>query len=329
MHVRTAVANNALSVSGLIDVAAAAPRLRAFVHVSTAWVHPLASGADAVKTETLPPLPSAAGGDIDALLARLRASPPVAAAAEADAMRAEAGFLKNNYLLSKLLAEHVVARAVREGGLPATVVRPSYVGPAGCAPHTGYFHGAAGAMSLAALSVLDVDAVMPGVDVADLADSAIGIVPVDVTAAGVLAAAAATAARAAAPAPGALFPIYNACTSGNTNARLTYGVSRSIMEGVDGPVRSLLLKMVGRGGAPPPELAAYVEHLNELVRANGFDGFKQLAYDGTAMADLVARVQGGDAGADALPLRFGEGDATWENCLVSSRKYAANLFKRR
>ena len=327
VHVRTAVANNALSVGALIDVAAAAPRLRAFVHVSTAWVHPLAPGAPPLKLETLPPLPSAAGGDVYALLARLRSAPPAVAAAEAAEMRAEAGFLKNNYLFSKLLAEHVVASAVTARGLPATVVRPSYVGPAGCPPHAGYFHGAAGAMSLAALSVMDLDTALPGINVADLADSAIGIVPVDVVAGVVLAAAAATSARAAAPAPGAPYPIYNACTSG-TPAHLTYGASRAIMEAVEGPVRTLLLKMMGRGGAPPPELTAHLEHLTELVSANGFDNFKKLAFDGTAMADLVARVKPGDADAE-LPLHFGEGDATWETCLVSSRKYAANLFKSR
>jgi fatty acyl-CoA reductase len=329
-HVRTAVANNVLSTASLVDLALTAPRLRAFVHMSSAWVHgvPPAGAAAFAHTETLGPLPA---GCLPAreLAVQLRSMPPAAAAVEGEALRV-ATRQANNYMLTKLLAEHVVADAARRAGLPAVIVRPSYVGPACAAPHEGYFFGASGGMSLAAIAAMDHSAALPGADLAVLADCPLAVVPVDVAAAGTLAAAAAVAAGAARRVGGVggdPLAIVNLCTSGTHP--LTAAAAGDLLLDMPTAALALVKRMLGKGGAPPPELAPYWDSLREVVATRGEAAMHDIMrFDTSNLADLADRLAPGERDA-AFPLRFGEGTATWETAVKASQKYGANLFKRR
>jgi nucleoside-diphosphate-sugar epimerase len=259
----------------------------------------------------------------------MRCGHPATTAAEADAQRAETG-VSTNYMLTKLLGEHVVADAAASpGGLPAVVVRPSFVGVAGLPPHRGYFFGAAGAMSLGALAVLDLNRTLPGIDVAAMADGPMPIVPVDIAAAAILAAAAATSARVAPNAADAPFPIFNVCTS-NTAGALTYGVGLAALNTMENTMdRAVLRRLVGRDGKPPVELAPHLAMMTEAYRERSVENFKAMhCFNGDALADLVEQLAPGAADA-AFPLSMGEGPETWQEAITAAFAFGDNLFKRR
>ena len=305
-HIRTAVATNAESVQRVAAFAAACPNLKAFVHVSTAYVAPMVAGTPPVKAEVLWPLPALpalpSGGDppggepahcggVDAILAHLRDAPPPCAAAAGEAMMAAAG-LTSEYLLSKLLAEHVVAEhASAAARLPAAIVRPSFIAPVAGPPLEGYFIGRSGGMALAGLTAVDLSDLLPaGVEEADVADARVAMVPADVVAAAVLAAAAATAvgsahARAARrvgaqSAPGATaaagaaspppppgpLPIFNVCSSG-TPAPLTMGESRAIMDSLSRAAKATVrMTLSGGAGAAGLDGLAAGEYIRDFGR---------------------------------------------------------------
>ena len=78
---------------------------------------------------------------------------------------------------------------------------------------------------------------------------------------------------------------------------------------------ALVKRMLGKGGAPPPELAPYWDSLREVVATRGEAAMHDIMrFDTSNLADLADRLAPGERDA-AFPLRFGEGTATWETAV--------------
>jgi thioester reductase-like protein len=362
-HIRTAVSVNAGSAQRVVALAAACPHLKALVHVSSAYVASMAPGSAPLKGEVLYPLPAMGddGGDddgaphpasVDAVLDCLRDASPAAAAEMGAAMMADAG-LTDQYVVSKLLAEHVVTDGAAAANLPAIIVRPSFIAPAAGPPVEGYFIGRAGGMALASLSAVEYGSLLPaGVGVEDVEAARICIVPVDIVAASIMAAAASTAVRAREVGPAhhpAPTPIINICTSG-TPSPLTVGAASAAMAGLSGVAKAILKKTLpGKDSLAGLIAGEYLTIFGRLVteaesREAGLAMVRALRFECGGLMALEASLA--PAEHVLFPLQWGErpvgcvggappgtttvlGGRTWASTINASQTYAAQLFKSR
>ena len=357
-HIRTAVSVNAGSAQRVVALAAACPHLKALVHVSSAYVVSMAPGSAPLKGEVLYPLP-AMGDDgdphpasVNAVLDRLRDASPAAAAEMGAAMMADAG-LTDQYVVSKLLAEHVVTDGAAAANLPAIIVRPSFIAPAAGPPVEGYFIGRAGGMALASLSAVEYGSLLPvGVGVEDVEAARICIVPVDIVAASIMAAAASTAVRAREVRPAhhpAPTPIINICTSG-TPSPLTVGAASAAMAGLSGVAKAILKKTLpGKDSLAGLIAGEYMTSFGRLVteaesKEAGLAMVRALRFECGGLMALEASLA--PAEHVLFPLQWGErpvgcaggappgtttvlGGRTWASTIKASQTYAAQLFKSR
>ena len=190
----TLVANFEGTRSVLELAAACAPRLRALVHVSSAFVN-VNRPRSSVVAERLYPLKfGEQPADAEAVAAELMSLPPGDADMRALVYQRRWGF-PNTYTLGKHLTEHLVASYQARHGLPVAIVRPSLVSAMAGAPCPGYAGnwagciGAGAAMAIGLFDCLDSVASQP-LGVWD-------IVPSDLVGSAIIAAAAAVAAGVA------------------------------------------------------------------------------------------------------------------------------------
>jgi nucleoside-diphosphate-sugar epimerase len=170
-------------------------KLRAYVHVSTAFVNMNQPRGSSVA-ERIYPLRYESSTDLsdEHIVAELMALDPAAAEARAEALCALWDFA-NNYVLGKHLGEQLVVRRHKEWTLPpdgTVIVRPSLVSSISRAPVPGYCGNFAGPLGAAAAAATGLYGPLAGV-----ASSAMGvwdIVPGDMVASVILGTAAAASA---------------------------------------------------------------------------------------------------------------------------------------
>ncbi|EIE27188.1 hypothetical protein COCSUDRAFT_55211 [Coccomyxa subellipsoidea C-169] len=146
-HVHSLLDQNYLATKRVAELAEGMPRLRGFVHVSTAYVN-AHHGRGSHIEEDIYPLYLSNGQAIrhNSLAAELAALPHAKAERKAQALLREVG-LPNCYTLTKHMAESLLADAHAAGRMRVAIVRPSVIGCIACAPLPGYFGNAAGVTS--------------------------------------------------------------------------------------------------------------------------------------------------------------------------------------
>ncbi|KAI8467766.1 MAG: male sterility protein-domain-containing protein [Monoraphidium minutum] len=187
------LAANFLGTKRVLELAARLPRLRAMVHVSTAYVN-INNAPGTTVYERLYPLSNGeAPADGIEIAEELLSLPRDVAERRADFYRAHFGGFPNTYSFGKHLAEELVA-ASHARGLPVAIVRPTLVlNIAGlpCPGHIGNFAGMAGMCAAMALGLFPAPS-----SFATRPYSVWDVVPGDLASSAVLAAAAALCAGA-------------------------------------------------------------------------------------------------------------------------------------
>ncbi|KAI8477069.1 MAG: male sterility protein-domain-containing protein [Monoraphidium minutum] len=197
-HIHETLRSNYLGSIAAAQLAAAMPRLRSFVYVSTCYVN-INRPRGSLVEEKLYPL-VAGGQELDAqgLAEELLALPPDEAEARAQGLISYLGF-RNTYALGKHLAEKAVAALQREHRLPLAILRPSLVSSVAYEPYAGFtgnYAGHVGACMAYLVGLYNDQAA--SVAVAEVG-SVWHVVPADLVAHACLALAAAAAAAARAP----------------------------------------------------------------------------------------------------------------------------------
>ncbi|KAK9845966.1 hypothetical protein WJX81_007112 [Elliptochloris bilobata] len=209
MPIKDALHSIYLPTRALLHLASALPRVRAFTHLSTAfvnsWMAPGSVAEERVYPLAVHELGQAEGVPLDGLALAERLLSMTDQGAQAEALRIMKGArIPSISYLAKNLAERLVM-SYQDKPLSVCIVRPSMIMGAERTPSPGYvgkssgitrgFLGAAiGVLRFAQHNFNSVAAVVPG----------------DVVSSVVLAASVATAERAGRPSLG---PIYHACTS--------------------------------------------------------------------------------------------------------------------
>ncbi|KAL3139076.1 Fatty acyl-CoA reductase 2 [Trebouxia sp. C0010 RCD-2024] len=144
-HIHDAITHNYMATKHLADMAAEMPKLRAFVHVSTAYVNGNQPKGSTVAEHMLPR--GAGAGDHVALVNQLQALPKAEAASQAGKYMQQWRF-PNTYCFSKHLAELLMA-SYHGTTFPLAIVRPSIIGGLAGTPLPGYVGNTAGSTGAA------------------------------------------------------------------------------------------------------------------------------------------------------------------------------------
>ncbi|KAL0047381.1 hypothetical protein WJX82_002034 [Trebouxia sp. C0006] len=186
-HIHDAITHNYMATRYLADVAARMPNLKAFVHVSTAYVNGNQSKGSVIPEATLP-LTDQLNAHVShsALVAHLQALPKPKAAQQAQAYMQQWGF-PNTYCFSKHLAESLMADH-HTRAFPVAIIRPSIIGAVAGSPLPGYVGNTAGSTG-AALAIATGIAAWT----CHQPSSTFDLVPGDIVSSSILAAAAVTA----------------------------------------------------------------------------------------------------------------------------------------
>lgn len=144
-HIHDAITHNYMATKHLADMASGMPKLRAFVHVSTAYVNGNQPKGSTVAEHMLPL--GAGAGDHVALVNQLQALPKAEAASQAGKYMQQCRF-PNTYCFSKHLAESLMA-SYHSTAFPVAIVRPSIIGGLAGSPLPGYVGNTAGSTGAA------------------------------------------------------------------------------------------------------------------------------------------------------------------------------------
>ncbi|KAL0022255.1 hypothetical protein WJX77_010593 [Trebouxia sp. C0004] len=186
-HIHDAITHNYMATKYLADMASRMPNLKAFVHVSTAYVNGNQSKGSVIP-EAMLPLTDQSNVHVShsALVANLQAVPKAKAAQQAQAYMQQWCF-PNTYCFSKHLAESLMAE-YHTRAFPVAIIRPSIIGAVAGSPLPGYVGNTAGSTG-AALAIATGIAAWT----CHQPSSTFDLVPGDMVSSTILAAAAVTA----------------------------------------------------------------------------------------------------------------------------------------
>ncbi|KAA6426508.1 MAG: hypothetical protein FRX49_03618 [Trebouxia sp. A1-2] len=186
-HIHDAITHNYMATKYIADMASRMPNLKAFVHVSTAYVNGNQSKGSVIS-EAMLPLTDQSNAHVShsALVAHLQALPKPKAAEQAQGYMQQWRF-PNTYCFSKHLAESLMTE-YHTRAFPVAIVRPSIIGAVAGSPLPGYVGNTAGSTG-AALAIATGIAAWT----CHQPSSTFDLVPGDIVSSTILAAAAVTA----------------------------------------------------------------------------------------------------------------------------------------